>query len=115
MYIALPLKRKYLDLLKWNKPGEAKPQKFRLVDHVSANWRDFGTRIGVTDNTMDGMPDNKAKLNWGTIMQKWLDGTGTSSYSLTWDGLCELIDDVGGYSAIIDELKEALENAVEKQ
>ena len=84
-----------------------------MVDQVSARWRSFGEQIEVTDNIMDGMPDNKAKDNWGAIMQRWLDGQGTSSYSLNWDGLCELIYDVGGYDAIVEKLKTALATAEE--
>ena len=108
--IDLPLKMKYLLLIRWNKL-----QRFRLIEHVSAAWRTFGGQIEITENTMDGWhreTQGKAEECWGKVMKAWLNGQGKRIYPHSWAGLCELLEDVN-FRGIVPELMQAVKNNCE--
>ena len=97
-------------LIKWHEEG--RQCEFRLVDRVSAKWRNFGLLLDLKPNVLDGW--NKQFLAdsgdcWVRVMQHWMDG-GSKVYPATWQGLYGLVEDVG-YPAVAKELKEVVEKS----
>ena len=102
---------KQLHLIKWQSPqGEEK--RYRLIEQVSAKWRDFGSMLEVTQNTMDEWHQTvlgDARQCWVKVMQAWLE-QGHEEYPLTWKGLFDLLEDVE-CAGVVPQLKEALMGA----
>ena len=110
-----------LHLIKWkNKNGCT--QTFRLVDKVSANWRDFGLILGLAVEQLDAWEEQyrgDAAMCWARVMECWLKGECKEDYPVTWDGLYILLNDAG-FSVISEELKNAVklvnsEDSVEEE
>ena len=83
-----------LTLLKW-RDEQNKPQKFFLKRKVSAKWRDFGELLGLEHNELEAWSkqyQQDADVCWGCVMQHWLDN-GSDNYPVSWEGLCELLED----------------------
>ena len=109
---ALPLEMKYLKLIKWQSLDGAL-QKYRLVERVSLKWRQFGLRISLTQNRMDGWfaESRDVERCWEKVMQTWLDGQGQREYPPTWEGLYGLLRDVQK-EGVVPALREAVDKAV---
>ena len=108
---APPLEMKYLKLIKWQSPDA----EYRLVEHVSSKWRQFGLQIGLTPDRMDGWfteESRDAERCWEKVMQTWLDGQGQREYPPTWEGLYGLLRDVRKEGVVLEQLKEAVDRAV---
>lgn len=50
---------------------------------------------------------------WVKVMDYWMIENPTPEYPLTWDGLCEMLEDVE-YTEVAKELREAVEAAKEQ-
>lgn len=102
---------KTLLILKWRDEGRKKT--FRLVDKVSAKWREFATILGISTKNLDAWDEqysSKANKCWQKVMKYWLKGAGNSGieYPPTWEGLYTLLE-----IAECDEIAKQLEQAVE--
>ena len=102
---------KYFHLIKWKKGVMEK--KFKLVSRVSSRWKKIGYCIGLTLNDLENYKretqSNQADC-WDKVMQSWLDGQGSSSYPVTWKGLCMLLKDVDR-EKVAQDLEKALQKA----
>ena len=99
-----------MGIIKYMEGGEKK--KFNLEERVSGKWREMGIGMNIELNTLDNIEDDKGKVSkcWQEIMKRWMDGEGESSgYPASWEGLCELLGDVGA-SQVARELMKAVEN-----
>ena len=87
-------------------------KKFNLEERVSSKWREMGIGMSIELNTLDNIEDDKGKVSkcWQEIMKRWMDGEGESSgYPATWEGLYELLGDMG-VSQVARELMKAVDN-----
>ena len=109
---SLPVDMKYLKLIKWRSPAGVL-REYRLVEHVSTKWRQFGTQITLTQNTMDGWfsDTHDTESCWERVMQAWLQGRGKEEYPPTWEGLFKLLQDIRK-EAVVPVLREAVDRAV---
>lgn len=98
--------------LKWE-DEEGHQQIFRLVDHVSARWTDFGIQLGITQNILDAWESeysNKARKCWQKVMRHWLKGKCGALYPSTWEGLYSLLKDLE-YGEVARKLEDAVKAA----
>ena len=111
---ALPVNMKYLKLIKWRSPDGVR-REYRLVEHVSGAWRQFGYQIDLPFNKLEGWfsDTHDNERCWERVMDAWLKGRGQRKYHPTWEGLYELLQDVqkGGF---IPALREAVDGAVDR-
>ena len=77
-----------LCLLKW-RDKQGYEQKFRLVDKVSAQWRQFGEMLDLESNQLDAFRQeafgNVVEF-WKRVINHWCKGS-SAHYPPTWDGL----------------------------
>ena len=106
----VPLSLNSLSLLKW-KDECGKEQSLRLVEKVSHNWLAFGLAVGMEMDILEAWErqyhedSTRCLLE---VMKRWLNMASTTGYyPTTWDGLCQLLVDVG-YEKVANELKTAL-------
>ena len=99
-------------MLKWSdKKGNKKT--FRLVDKVSAKWRQFGTLLGISMNLLsswDKQHRGNANVCFTKVMEYWMNAGGKEKYPPTWEGLYALLEDAE-YSQVAVELKKAVDEA----
>ena len=101
--------RATINLLNWKDEQEQHKHAFRLVDEVSAKWREFGILLGLTTNQLDAYEQqNRGCVDtiWNRVMEYWLSGK-CSEYPASWDGLSELLVDVK-CQEVAKELKQAV-------
>ena len=92
---------------------EGRQCKFALVNSVSANWKKFGRLLDLESNVLNGWDSQHrgtAEDCWDEVMQHWRKGGGVKVYPPTWQGLYDLVEDVG-YPAVAKELKKAVEKS----
>jgi hypothetical protein len=109
-YLTGSLSNGTLHILRWKDQNGGK-KTFRLVDRVSAGWKEFGTLLGITQNQLGTWEEQYCgDINtcWTKIMECWLNGIGRNRYPPTWEGLYELLDDAQ-YSQVAEELKNAVD------
>ena len=105
----VPLSLNSLSLFKW-KDEHAKQQTFCLGDRVCADWVKFGLAVSVDMNRLKswGMQYHENTYHcWLEVMGHWLNTGGTDDYPTTWEGIHQLLVDVG-YKKVADELNTAL-------
>lgn len=110
-YIKLCLSN--LNLIKWN-DKDGRENEFRLVERVSAKWREFGRQIELDENILDGWYKyylGNAKYCWDKVMQSWLDNGAKDYPKVTWSMLYEMLDDVN-YAEVANELRTAVRRAI---
>lgn len=99
-----------LHLIKW-KDERGCPQIFRLVDRVSASWKEFGVILGLGTNQLEkweAQYRGDANMCWARVIEEWLNGGIGSDYPVTWEGLYTLLKDAQ-YSVVAEELKIAVD------
>ena len=102
-----------LHLIKW-KDKSGKVQTFRLVDRVSASWKDFGLLLKLEMNVLKAWDDlyrGDANMCWARVMEHWLTHEGDhGDYPPSWEGLYALLNDAE-YSVVAEELRKAVDGA----
>ena len=101
-----------LNIINW-RDEQGREQKFRLVDKVSARWKNFGEMLGLEYNQLDALKQEKlgrVPECWKRVMDHWQRG-GSAEYPPTWEGLYSLLEDME-YGQIAVELKEAVSRAL---
>ena len=109
MLAGVPLSLNSLSLLKW-KDKHGKEQRLRLVEKVSCKWLEFGLAVGMEMDLLKAWErqyHEDGRRCWLEVMECWLNMAGTGDYPTTWEGLCQLVVDVG-YKEVSKELKTAL-------
>ncbi len=110
MNVDFPLTLEALILFKWN-DEQGLERTFSLIDKVSARWRDFGHRLGLSENLLQAMEVQylgDASKCWTAVMDKWLSGEGVDKYyPVTWKGLYSLLNYVG-FEEVTKSLKKAV-------
>ena len=100
-----------LSRIKYTEGGEEKI--FSLRDKISTQWRDIGMLLGIPVQVLDdmgrgrGQPSSIKSLQ--NIMMLWVDGQGARNYPVTWDGLYDVLKDVG-LAQLVHELKAAIDS-----
>ena len=95
IYAAVALSLETLTCIKWE---DDQGHQRNLEDMVSAKWREFGIRVGLTKNQLDGWERQFHEVSsrcWQEVMQHWLNDDGTQRYPSTWEGLYTLVGDCG--------------------
>ena len=95
---------KCLTVLRWREQGEV--HRFSLCNKVSDKWRKFGRQLDVEANQLEAWSKEyrgDCGECWDHVMEHWLKN-GSEGYSVTWEGLYDLLEDVG-YSEVASELK----------
>ncbi len=103
-----PLNMGTLTLLKW-KDGQ-KQRHFRLVDKVSADWKDFGCRFAQDNLKAIEKDRTECRSCWLEVMEKWINETERDAlcdYPASWKGVVSVLDDVQKGTAAKD-LRRAL-------
>lgn len=99
-----------LHLIKW-KDDRGRSHTFRLVDRVSASWRNFGAILGLGTNQLDRWEDQyrgDSNMCWARVMEEWLNGNSEGDYPVTWEGMYSLLDDAE-FSVVTEELRKAVD------
>ena len=84
--------------------------EFRLIEHVSAKWKEMGRLLDMSNDELDGI--SRKTLNDNTescwcVFSRWMDSDHVS-YPPTWMGLYELLRGARKVR-IAEEMKTALE------
>ena len=100
----VPLLLKNLSLLKW-KDARGQYQQFSLISKVGAKWRKFGMCIGFPDDKLDAWEKefHSSEDRWKKVMEPWLLKTISCRYPTTWNGLSDMLEDVG-YTEVARQL-----------
>ena len=70
----------------------------------------MGLILNIDRRKLDSYEQGSTSNSWLKVMQQWLDGRCESDYSVTWNGLCELLQDAGEPQVATD-LMIAVQNA----
>ena len=99
---------KNLSLIEWTDEG-GNLCKFKLIDKISSKWSDAGTLLGLGDNELQNIGEErtKNKHRFEEVHKHWEDN-GSSDYPFTWEGLFKLLQDIEK-SRAARELREFLE------
>ena len=103
------LSLKSLTLLKW-KDEHGKEQTLRLVEKISCKWLNFGLAVDIEEDRLEAWKQQHHEEASGClleVMMHWLRSGGCEDYPTTWEGLHQLLVDVG-YEKVAEELKTAL-------
>ncbi len=97
-----------LTLIKWTDQYQ-KCRRCRIIPTTASKWRYIAPLVGITHGDIESIwnaerADPRCNQK---VFGKWLEDGGYGSYNMTWEGLCELLDDVESSQMAI-ELKEAL-------
>lgn len=101
-----------LHLLKW-KDKKGGKHIFRLVDRVSAKWKDFGLLLGLSPNQLSAWERQfrgNANKCWTKVMEHWLNGGAKDDYPPTWEGLYMLLENAQ-FLQVAEDLKKAVQEA----
>ena len=85
-----------LTLLKWT-DDEDQIQRLRLRDELCSKWRDAGILLGVSSGRLNGIFTYRLgdlQLCCSDVLLEWLQKAEMSSYSASWDGLLDLLEDL---------------------
>lgn len=97
-----------LGLVKTKNP-DGTVKRVRLMDTVSNKWREIGRNMGIEDAALEGWEDqyskNSDRIN--AVFSMFL-SNGSPNYPFTWEGVVELLTDVGGFDALIEDFKATL-------
>ena len=97
-----------LGLFQW-KNSEGKLVEFRLIEHVSAKWKEMGRLLDMSNDELDGISrktlNDNAESCW-SVFSRWI-GSNHVSYPPTWTGLLQLLRGVRK-ERIAEEMKTAL-------
>ena len=99
---------KTLTLLKWN-DTLGKQHKLRIVQEICPKWRTIGNILSISDPVLESiLSQYRGDLEecCYAVLRRWLD-CGSPDYSLTWDGVIELLDDID-CSQVSEVLRDAL-------
>ena len=105
----VPLSLNSLSLLKW-KDESGEEQTLQLIEKVSCKWLDFGLKVGLEMNCLEAWErqhHEDASRCWLEVMKCWLNMAGSRHYPATWEGLYQLLMDVG-YKKVAKDLSTAL-------
>ena len=97
VYPAFPLSMENITLLKWEE-SQGSGLTSNLESLVSAEWMEFGRRVGLPMNRLKGWErqfHEDSRRCWWEVMQHWLNDGGTKHYPDTWEGLYTLVRDCG--------------------
>lgn len=77
---------------------------FQLLEKISTKWKDIGTLIGLLPSKLEVIskqngPDSVECCR--AVLNLWVENH-TERYSFTWDGLIELLEDIGMTTAASD-------------
>ena len=103
--------RHSVGMIKYVEEGQNK--EFVLEIRVSGKWKKMGVRMGIELNILDNLEVDKhcQAERWQAVMQRWMEGQGGNAYPATWDGLYQLLKDIGVPKVAL-ELKKAVDNSV---
>ena len=102
---------KYFHLIEY-KEGD-REEKFELVSLVSGSWKKIGILIDLTFDVLENYEKEKRSNPvrcWERVMQDWLDGQGSSSYPITWNGLYKLLRNINK-GKVAQDLEKAVQKA----
>lgn len=102
-----------LTLLRWEDDNR-KTHRFRLLKLISSEWWNSGILLGLKADELENIQqktnDNVQRLTY--IFTQWIDNYGhPPRYPLSWDGVCELLCDLGRDRAA-EDLAVALSRAL---
>ena len=77
----------------------SKGERFRLTNKIESVWRNIGTRLGIEDDKLDTFQESRNSDALRKVFTRWMDDAGQlpyfKSYPLSWQGLYNLLNDVG--------------------
>ena len=97
-----------LTLLKWIDNNQRR-QRCRVIPTTANKWRTIAPLVGISYGDIDSIwEEERANPRCNQrVFGKWIENGGYGIYYVTWEGLCELLEDIeNGQLAL--EVKEAL-------
>ena len=97
-----------LTLIKWT-DREGKHSSLKITELISAKWNKVGIMLGQQMSTLDNI-SQKSDDNIDRclrVFSHWIEAQGSPRYSLTWEGLLELLRDID-HSSAAKKLSDAL-------
>ena len=95
-----------LALFRW-RSWEGKQLEFRLINEVSAKWRDMGRMLDMNTDKLDSRTHYDNTESCWCVFSHWIDSN-HACYPPTWRGLYTLLCDVQKVT-VAHTMKEALE------
>lgn len=94
----------YFHLIKYGKS-----QRLKLLERISKKWKTIGYILGQKAEDINRYEENSRDTFscCREVFNHWFKSDESSRYPKTWEGVCELLDDVG-YKQVQIQLLEAL-------
>ena len=102
---------KNLTLIKW-KDSQGEQHRLRITQSICPEWRTIGNLLGIAYPVLETIQSQyRGELQecCYAVMRKWMD-SGSPGYSLTWEGLLELLEDAD-CAQVAEELRKALDKS----
>ena len=99
-----------LSLLKHTR-SDGQVQRLCIITEVCPKWKDMGDLMGVSACRLDAIEENrrgKVKECCRDVFRGWLKQEGGGNYPVTWQGLCELLEDLE-LSAVAKRVQQLLQ------
>ena len=96
--------------MKW-KDSQGQSKEIRIIKESSHKWTNMGDLLEIPPAELTSYQIAHLNRNEGCyrdVLLYWLDGKGSSSYPVTWDGFHELLMDVE-LVALAEKMSEALQ------
>ena len=85
-----------LTLMKWSDDSNRK-HRLHLIDEISPKWKEASDLLGLSTSRTGSieMTHRDARTCCREVMAEWLNhADGVYNYPATWEGLCELLNDL---------------------
>ena len=96
-----------LSLLKHTR-SDGKVQRLRIITEVCPKWKEMGDLMGVSACLLDAIEENRRGECCRDVFCDWLEQEGGGNYPVTWQGLCELLEDLE-FSALAKQVQQLLQ------
>ena len=99
-----------LSILKHTR-SDGQVQRLRIITEVCPKWKEMGDLMGVSACRLEATEENrrgKVKECCRDVFCDWLEQEGGGNYPVTWQGVCELLEDLE-FSALAKQVQQLLQ------
>ena len=97
-----------LGLVKTQK-SDGSVKRIRLMDTTANKWKEIGRAMGIEEFTLEGWEDqyprNSDRIN--AVFSMFM-SNGSPNYPFSYEGVIDVLDDVGGFENLTKDFKETL-------
>ena len=102
----------YFNLIKYDDPNTGEKKELRLLQDLSADWKNIGEILGFSPSEIEAIQNAGAGKTPDQcirdVFSKWIQNADNKRYRSNWRGVHELLKD-SRYGATANDLKAAIE------